>query len=155
MRGDDRMKKDVLLETAKLLLAEQPNELAILSNASAFINDTIDNLNWAGFYLWDGKQLTVGPFQGKVACSTIALGKGVCGEAALKKQTLVIDDVLSHSNHIACDANSRSEIVVPIFIKGRLYGVLDVDAPVINRFDQDLVVFFEEFVQLLVKVIDK
>ncbi len=149
------MKKDVLLETAKLLLEEQPNELAILSNASAFINDTIDNLNWAGFYLWDGKQLTVGPFQGKVACSTIALGKGVCGEAALKKQTLVIDDVLSHSNHIACDANSRSEIVVPIFIKGRLYGVLDVDAPVINRFDQDLVVFFEEFVQLLVKVIDK
>ena len=149
------MKKDVLLETAKLLLQDQPNELAILSNASAFINDTIDNLNWAGFYLWDGKQLTVGPFQGKVACSTIALGKGVCGEAALKKQTLVIDDVLSHSNHIACDANSRSEIVVPIFIKGRLYGVLDVDAPVINRFDQDLVVFFEEFVQLLVKVIDK
>lgn len=149
------MKKDVLLETAKLLLEEQPNELAILSNASAFINDTIDNLNWAGFYLWDGKQLTVGPFQGKVACSTIALGKGVCGEAALKKQTLVIDDVLSHSNHIACDANSRSEIVVPIFIKGRLYGVLDVDAPVLNRFDQDLVVFFEEFVQLLVKVIDK
>lgn len=149
------MKKDVLLETAKLLLEEQPNELAILSNASAFINDTIDNLNWAGFYLWDGKQLTVGPFQGKVACSTIALGKGVCGEAALKKQTLVIDDVLSHSNHIACDANSRSEIVVPIFIKGRLYGVLDVDAPVLNRFDQDLIVFFEEFVQLLVKVIDK
>lgn len=149
------MKKDVLLETAKLLLAEQPNELAILSNASAFINDTIDNLNWAGFYLWDGKQLTVGPFQGKVACSTIALGKGVCGEAALKKQTLVIDDVLNHSNHIACDANSRSEIVVPIFIKGRLYGVLDVDAPVLNRFDQDLIVFFEEFVQLLVKVIDK
>jgi GAF domain-containing protein len=155
MRGDDRMKKDVLLETAKLLLQDQPNELAILSNASAFINDTIDNLNWAGFYLWDGKQLTVGPFQGRVACSTIALGKGVCGEAALKKQTLVIDDVLSHSNHIACDANSRSEIVVPIFIKGRLYGVLDVDAPIINRFDQDLVVFFEEFVQLLVKVIDK
>ncbi len=149
------MKKDVLLETAKLLLEDQPNELAILSNASAFINDTIDNLNWAGFYLWDGKQLTVGPFQGKVACSTIALGKGVCGEAALKKQTLVIDDVLNHSNHIACDANSRSEIVVPIFIKGRLYGVLDVDAPVLNRFDQDLVVFFEEFVQLLVKVIDK
>jgi GAF domain-containing protein len=155
MRGDDRMKKDVLLETAKLLLQDQPNELAILSNASAFINDTIDNLNWSGFYLWDGKQLTVGPFQGRVACSTIALGKGVCGEAALKKQTLVIDDVLSHSNHIACDANSRSEIVVPIFIKGRLYGVLDVDAPIINRFDQDLVVFFEEFVQLLVKVIDK
>lgn len=149
------MKKDVLLETAKLLLEEQPNELAILSNASAFINDTIDNLNWAGFYLWDGKQLTVGPFQGKVACSTIALGKGVCGEAALKKQTLVIDDVLSHSNHIACDANSRSEIVVPIFIKGRLYGVLDVDAPILNRFDQDLIVFFEKFVQLLVKVIDK
>ena len=149
------MKKHDLLEAAKLLLEEQPNELAVLSNASAFIHDTIDQLNWAGFYLWDGKQLTVGPFQGRVACSIIPLGKGVCGEAALNKQTLVIKDVHNHENHIACDANSRSEVVVPIFIKNRLYGVLDIDAPIVDRFNDELVDFFEHFVELLVKVIDK
>lgn len=149
------MNKQELLTIAELLLSEQPNELSILSNASAFINDTFDNLNWAGFYLWDGKNLTVGPFQGKVACSVIPLGKGVCGEAALKKQTMVIKDVHQHENHIACDANSRSEVVVPIFIKGKLYGVLDIDSPIENRFDAEIVDFFEDFVVLLVKIIDK
>lgn len=149
------MKKQEYLKTAEALLLEQPNELALLSNASAFIFETFDRLNWAGFYLWDGKQLTVGPFQGKVACSTIPLGKGVCGEAAERKMTMVIKDVHQHANHIACDANSQSEVVVPIFISGRLYGVLDIDSPVINRFDAEIVSFFEEFVQLLVKTIDK
>ncbi|MFA7422765.1 MAG: GAF domain-containing protein [Acholeplasmataceae bacterium] len=148
------MKKQEYIELAKSLLETQPNQIALLSNASAFINDTVDNLNWAGFYLYDGKKLTVGPFQGKVACSTIELGKGVCGEAALKKTTLVVDDVLSHDNHIACDANSRSEVVVPIFINDKLFGVLDVDSPVKNRFDQELVDFFEAFVDLLTKLID-
>lgn len=148
------MKKQEYIELAKSLLETQPNQTALLSNASAFINDTVDNLNWAGFYLYDGKKLTVGPFQGKVACSTIELGKGVCGEAALKKTTLVVDDVLSHDNHIACDANSRSEVVVPIFINDKLFGVLDVDSPVKNRFDQELVDFFEAFVDLLTKLID-
>lgn len=148
------MKKQEYIELAKSLLETQPNQTALLSNASAFINDTVDNLNWAGFYLYDGKKLTVGPFQGKVACSTIELGKGVCGEAALKKTTLVVDDVLSHDNHIACDANSRSEVVIPIFINDKLFGVLDVDSPVKNRFDQELVDFFEAFVDLLTKLID-
>lgn len=149
------MKKQEYLKTAEALLLEQPNELALLSNASAFIFETFDRLNWAGFYLWDGKQLTVGPFQGKVACSTIPLGKGVCGEAAERKMTMVVKDVHQHANHIACDANSQSEVVVPIFISGKLYGVLDIDSPVINRFDAEIVSFFEEFVQLLVKTIDK
>lgn len=148
------MKKQEYIELAKSLLETQPNQIALLSNASAFINDTVDNLNWSGFYLYDGKKLTVGPFQGKVACSTIELGKGVCGEAALKKTTLVVDDVLAHDNHIACDANSRSEVVVPIFINDKLFGVLDVDSPVKNRFDQELVDFFEAFVDLLTKLID-
>jgi len=149
------MKNLELLKTAEALLLEQPNELARLSNASAFIFETFDRLNWAGFYLWDGKQLTVGPFQGKVACSTIPLGKGVCGEAAQRNMTMVVKDVHQHANHIACDANSQSEVVVPIFIKGKLYGVLDIDSPVIDRFDSELVAFFEHFVQLLVKTIDK
>jgi GAF domain-containing protein len=149
------MKNLELLKTAEALLLEQPNELARLSNASAFIFETFDRLNWAGFYLWDGKQLTVGPFQGKVACSTIPLGKGVCGEAAQRNMTMVVKDVHQHANHIACDANSQSEVVVPIFIKGKLYGVLDIDSPVIDRFDSELVAFFEHFVQLLIKTIDK
>ena len=155
MMGGDNMKKHELLEQATALLSEQPNELAILSNASAFINDTFDRLNWAGFYLWDGTKLTVGPFQGKVACSTIPLGKGVCGEAAERKMTMVIKDVHMHPNHIACDENSRSEVVVPIFINNKLYGVLDVDSPIVNRFDEEIVSFFQDFVQLLIKTIDK
>ncbi len=148
------MKKQEYIELAKSLLETQPNQIALLSNASAFINDTVDNLNWAGFYLYDGKNLTVGPFQGKVACSTIELGKGVCGEAAANRKTMVVDDVLAHSNHIACDANSRSEVVVPIIINNKLFGVLDVDSPVNHRFDPEIVEFFEAFVDLLTKLID-
>ncbi len=143
-----------ILQVAEALLPEQPNQIALLANASAFLNDHIDRLNWVGFYLFDGTNLTVGPFQGKVACSLIPLGKGVCGEAAVKKQTMVIKDVHQHANHIACDANSNSEVVVPIFIKGELFGVLDVDSPVFNRFDPKLVEFLEDFVKLLVKTID-
>lgn len=148
------MKTNILLETAQALLETQPNQIALLSNASAFLNDHFDRINWVGFYLYDGKVLNVGPFQGKVACSVIPLGKGVCGEAALKKMTMVIKDVHSHENHIACDANSRSEVVVPIYINDQLFGVLDVDSPVENRFDPEIVKFFEAFVQLLMKYVD-
>lgn len=148
------MKIKEYIEQAKALLETQPNQIALLSNASAFINDTIDTLNWAGFYLFDGKVLTVGPFQGHVACSTIPLGQGVCGEAAEKRVTMVVDDVLAHKNHIACDSNSRSEIVVPIIINNKLFGVLDVDSPVNSRFDDELKNFFEAFVDLLTKLID-
>ncbi len=148
------MKRKEYIELAKSLLETQPNQIALLANASAFINETIDTLNWAGFYLYDGEKLTVGPFQGKVACSVIELGKGVCGESALNLKTMVVDDVLAHDNHIACDANSRSEIVVPIVIKGKLFGVLDVDSPIKNRFDAELTNFFEAFVDLLTNLID-
>lgn len=148
------MKIKESIEQAKALLETQPNHIALLANASAFINDTVDNLNWAGFYLYDGKVLTVGPFQGHVACSTIPLGQGVCGEAAEKRQTMIVDDVLAHKNHIACDSNSRSEIVVPIIINDKLFGVLDVDSPVFSRFDENLKDFFEAFVELLTKLID-
>jgi L-methionine (R)-S-oxide reductase len=148
------MKNRELLESAQALLESQPNQIALLANASAFLNDSFDRLNWVGFYLFDGNELTVGPFQGKVACSNIAIGKGVCGEAALYKKTMVVKDVLQHENHIACDANSRSEVVIPIFVNNKLFGVLDVDSPVTNRFDQGIVEFFEQFVGLLVKTID-
>ena len=143
------------LSQAKHLLVSQPNQMALLSNASAFLYEIIPTLNWVGFYIFDGDKLTVGPFQGKVACSVIELGKGVCGQAAMERKTIIIDDVLSHDNHIACDAQSRSEVVIPIVIKGKLFGVLDVDSPVFSRFDQELVVFLEKFVSVLNKLIDK
>lgn len=149
------MKNQLLLESFEALLQAQPTEISILSNASAFIFEHIDQLNWVGFYLFNGKKLILGPFQGKVACSTIELGKGVCGESALNRKTIVVDDVLSHVNHIACDSHSRSEVVVPIIIKDQLYGVLDVDSPIFRRFDHELVRFFESFVDILVKSIDK
>ncbi len=148
------MKSNELLQSAQSLMEIQPNTTSILSNASAFLMESLQELNWVGFYLFDGKKLTVGPFQGKVACSTIEMGKGICGEAAVYQKTVVIDDVLNYQNHIVCDSNSRSEAVVPIFIKGKLFGVLDVDSPIYNRFDQGTVTFLEKFVKLLVKTID-
>ncbi len=154
MWGDVDMKNETLLSVAKALLESQPNEIAKLANASAFLYESFDRINWVGFYLYDGNQLTVGPFQGKVACAEIPLGKGVCGEAAQKRMTMVVKDVHNHPNHIACDENSRSEVVVPIYIHDKLYGVLDVDSPVVDRFDPETVEFFEQFVNLFIKTID-
>lgn len=148
------MKNTELLQSAEGLLQIQPNQLALMSNASAFLMSSLEKLNWVGFYIYDGKRLNVGPFQGNVACSTIELGKGVCGEAAVSLKTMVVDDVLNYNNHIACDSNSRSEVVIPILIKNQLFGVLDVDSPVLNRFDLQTVDFLEQFVKLLVKTID-
>jgi len=149
------MNYNELLQTADALLNEQPTPISLLSNASAFLNDTIKDLNWAGFYIYDGQVLQVGPFQGHVACSTIPLGSGVCGEAAIKNITMVIADVLSHDNHIACDANSRSETVVPLYLEQNLYGVLDIDSPIFNRFDEALVRFLEDFAQIIIKRLTK
>ena len=148
------MKLHEMLPVAKSLLDSQPNSQAVLANATAFLKDTLPDINWVGFYLYDGQALTVGPFQGKVACAYIPLGKGVCGEAASSRLTLVVDDVQRHDNHIVCDAASQSEVVVPIVIKDRLYGVLDVDSPLVARFDKETVAFLEAFVDLLTKSID-
>ncbi|MBU1141250.1 MAG: GAF domain-containing protein [Firmicutes bacterium] len=148
------MKNIELLESAKALIEIQPNLISILSNASAFLMESLPQINWVGFYLYDGIKLTVGPFQGKVACSIIELGQGVCGEAAAFHMTKVVGNVLTYQNHIACDSNSRSEVVVPLVIKEQLFGVLDVDSPILNRFDSATVLFLEQFVNLLLKTID-
>ena len=145
------MNYNELLLTADALLNEQPTPISLLANASAFIKDMIPDLNWAGFYIYDGNMLQVGPFQGHVACATIALGSGVCGESAQKNITMVIPDVLAHANHIACDANSRSETVVPLYLGDQLYGVLDIDSPLFNRFDEALVRFLEDFSKIVIK----
>jgi len=145
------MNYNELLQSAEILLENQPSRISLLANASAFLNEVLTEMNWMGFYLFNGKNLTVGPFQGKVACASIELGNGVCGEAAVRKETMYIADVLNHSNHIACDPNSRSEVVVPMYINNELFGVLDIDSPVLNRFDKDLILFLENFTQILIK----
>ena len=113
-----------------------PHVISNLANASALIWQNLDNLNWAGFYLLEGDKLVLGPFQGKPACIEIPVGRGVCGTAIAKDETILVPDVHEFPGHIACDEASRSEIVVPIHKDGALFGVLDIDAPIPCRFDE-------------------
>jgi len=126
-----------LSKSLESLLEGETDALANLANASGLLADALERINWCGFYVLRGDELVLGPFQGKPACVRIALGKGVCGTAALRRETLVVPDVNAFPGHIACDAASRSEIVVPILQDGRLRGVLDVDSPETGRFDEE------------------
>jgi GAF domain-containing protein len=120
---------------AVALFAGERDGLANAANLSALLFERLPDLNWVGFYFLRGRELVLGPFQGKVACVRIALGRGVCGTAAQKRETLVVPDVHAFPGHIACDAASESEIVVPLLRAGRLLGVLDLDSPRAGRFD--------------------
>ena len=123
---------------AQGLLAGERNLIANAANFSALLFHSLPDLNWAGFYLYDGSELVVGPFQGKPACIRIALGRGVCGTAAQTRQTQLVADVHAFDGHIACDAASNSEIVVPLVkAAGSLLGVWDVDSPLTGRFDDE------------------
>jgi L-methionine (R)-S-oxide reductase len=127
-----------LQQQVRGLLAGEPDLIANAANFSALVYNSLPDLNWAGFYLYDGNELVVGPFQGKPACIRIALGRGVCGTAAQTRETQLVRDVNAFDGHIACDAASQSEIVVPLInADGTLLGVWDVDSPVIDRFDED------------------
>lgn len=119
------------------LVCEKNDWLASLSNISATIWMLLKDINWAGFYLYKNDELILGPFQGKPACTNIALGKGVCGTAAIKLETQLVKNVHEFEGHIACDSDSKSEIVIPIAKDGRLIGVLDIDSPIYNRFDEE------------------
>ncbi len=143
-----------LLESAEALLKDEPNTLSLLSNASAFLKESIENLNWVGFYLFDGEKLTLGPFQGKVACNIIFPKKGVVGTGFSTKEIQVVPDVSKIENHIYCDPLSMSEVVLPIIHNDKVWGVLDLDAPVIDRFDDGLVLFLKDFTEKLIKYID-
>jgi L-methionine (R)-S-oxide reductase len=118
------------------LLSGESDFVANAANTAALIFDALPDLNWAGFYFLQRDELVLGPFQGKPACVRIALGKGVCGTAAVERKTIIVPDVEAFPGHIACDAASRSEIVVPLIAGGELLGVLDVDSPRLARFDQ-------------------
>ena len=143
-----------LAASLEALLEAEPDSLANLANASALLAQALDGINWCGFYLVRGGDLVLGPFQGKPACVRIAFGKGVCGTAAVRGESLVVPDVLAFPGHIACDEASRSEIVVPIVERGTLRGVLDVDAPTAGRFDDGDRKGLEEFVRTLVPHVD-
>lgn len=119
------------------LFTGERNGLANTANMCALLYQMLPDVNWVGFYFLQGGELVLGPFQGKVACVRIALGRGVCGTAAARRETLVVPDVNEFPGHIACDASSRSEIVVPLLQGGRLLGVLDLDSPNLSRFDDE------------------
>ncbi|AMG20162.1 Free methionine-(R)-sulfoxide reductase [Staphylococcus saprophyticus] len=125
---------NLLEKQVSSLIEDESNLIAILSNVSALLNDSIDQINWVGFYLIENEALILGPFQGHPACVHIAIGKGVCGTAVSEEQTQLVDDVNAFPGHIACDANSKSEIVVPLRKNNQIIGVLDIDAPITSRF---------------------
>ena len=138
-----------LIHQIKSLLDKKENLISNLSNLSAVLKQTFNKISWVGFYLFDGKQLYLGPFQGKVACTNIEIGKGVCGTSALKKETVVVPDVNKFPGHIFCDADSKSEIVVPILKDEKLFGVLDLDSSEYNSFDEIDKKYLEEIVIFL------
>lgn len=127
----------LLLEQAQALLHGETDRIANAANLAALIWHTLPDLNWAGFYFHDGRELVLGPFQGKPACVRIAPGKGVCGTAAQKRETVIVNDVHQFPGHIACDSASNSEIVVPLIRGKDLLGVLDLDSPKLARFDAE------------------
>ena len=128
-----------------------PYTMTNLANASALLNEKLDGINWVGFYTIKDGKLVLGPFQGKVACTIIPMGKGVCGTAAEKDSTQVVPDVHKFAGHIACDSASNSEIVIPMHRSGEVFGVLDIDSPLFNRFDENDKAGLEEFARILEK----
>lgn len=145
--------KYMLNKQLEALLEGENNMIANLSNASALLFEQLKDINWAGFYLWEeaDEELVLGPFQGKVACVRIKNGSGVCGSAYKDQETYLVPDVHAFPGHIACDAASESEIVVPVTKDGRQIGVLDIDAPIKNRFTEEDQEVLEEFVRVLIK----
>lgn len=135
-------------------LSSEKDILANLSNASAIIKAVTERINWCGFYFLKGNELTLGPFQGMPACSRIKTGEGVCGTAVKKRETIIVENVHEFEGHIACDSQSKSEIVVPIIKDGDIYGVLDIDSPEYNRFTELERKYFGMFAEKLNKYID-
>jgi len=133
------------------LLSGEHDPVANAANTAALIFDALPGLNWAGFYFLKGSELLVGPFQGKPACVRIPVGKGVCGTAAASRRPIIVPDVHAFAGHIACDAASRSEIVIPLQRDDELLGVLDLDSPILNRFDESDLHGLEKLAQLYLR----
>ncbi|MCQ8277667.1 GAF domain-containing protein [Acetobacteraceae bacterium KSS8] len=142
---------DSLPETLEAVFAGEHDLIANAANMAALLFQTLPDVNWAGFYFLQGDELVLGPFQGKVACVRIPLGRGVCGTAAQERRTIVVEDVHAFPGHIACDAASRSEIVVPLIQDGRVLGVLDIDSPIPGRFSPNDKILCERAASLLLE----
>ena len=140
----DEEKYKLLFNQLKSLLSKEDNLISNLSNLTAALKSTFEKISWVGFYLFDGSRLYLGPFQGNVACTQIEIGKGVCGTSAKEQKIIIVPDVDKFHGHIACDSDSKSEIVIPILKKGVLFGVLDLDSHQYNAFDSTDALFLEE-----------
>lgn len=140
---------ELLLEQLKSLIENERNVIANLANASALLHLSLEEINWAGFYLAEGDELILGPFQGKPACIRIPFGKGVCGTAAQTDTVQRIDNVHLFAGHIACDGTSNAEIVIPLHKNGKVVGVLDIDSPVFHRFSETDQQILEQFCRIL------
>ncbi|GAN95437.1 hypothetical protein Geu3261_0021_044 [Komagataeibacter europaeus NBRC 3261] len=149
----NRLGAQELVAAVASVVANEPDMIADMANIAAMIFEALPDLNWAGFYIWKENQLVLGPFQGRMACTRIAYGKGVCGTVARERRTIIVPDVHAFPGHIACDAASASEIVVPVIAGDRLLGVLDVDSPVRERFSDTDRIMLEKIVDLLVRAI--
>ena len=142
---------ELMNQQLSLLIEDTDYEISILSNAAALLNESMNDVSWTGFYLYQNNELILGPFQGKVACTRIPLGKGVCGNSASDKKTYLVPNVHEFPGHIACDSASNSEIVIPILLDDQLYGVLDIDSTSFDRFTKEDQQNLEEFVNILAK----
>lgn len=142
-----------LIETSSHYLDKEFTVIANLSNASSLLNNTLDNINWVGFYLYDGTKLTLGPFQGNPACTIIPNYRGVCGHVVKTKEPIIVDNVHDFEGHIACDSASNSELVIPIFKDKELFAVLDIDSPLLNRFTKNDLENLSKFVSFLETVL--
>jgi L-methionine (R)-S-oxide reductase len=151
---NDKERLRYMLVLSKGQISSEVNELANIANITGIIKACIENLNWAGFYFSRDDELVLGPFQGFPACNRILPGKGVCGKAIKTRETQLVDDVELFPGHIACDPNSQSELVIPLIKDGEIYGVLDLDSPIKNRFTELEKEYFEELVKFLNENID-
>jgi len=149
--GQTKVNYNELLAILQSLLAGETDPIANMANTSAVLFEHLPDINWAGFYIVRNGELVLGPFQGKPACVRIAFGKGVCGTAAQTGRTQRIDDVHQFAGHIACDSASNSEIVIPLFHEGNVWGVLDIDSPLQARFTAEDQSFLEQVAALLNK----
>jgi L-methionine (R)-S-oxide reductase len=153
MKSPDR--ESTLSQQLEALINPDEPLITALSNAAALLYHSLDRINWCGFYLFDGGKLILGPFGGKPACTVIPMGKGVCGTAAERREIIRVADVNEFSGHIACDPASQSEIVLPLVQSdGRLFGVLDIDAPIVNRFTEEDEDALKQVAKILVQKIE-
>lgn len=139
----------LLTAQLKSMTEDNPYPISNLANAAALLYHSLEKINWAGFYIMQDGKLILGPFQGKAACAQIAVGKGVCGRAAAVGETQRVDDVHQFEGHIACDSASNSEIVIPLYKNGELFGVLDIDSPIKGRFREEDQAGLEAFARAL------